>query len=82
MKVLNKTDVPQHIKIITADGKNDSIQLNRGKPVELPPGAQLDPTMIAQYVSILKTDPPLVVPQQPVQVAEQAPVADAAVGNE
>lgn len=81
MKVLNKTDVPQHIKIITADGKSDTIQLNRGKPVDLPAGAQIDPTMIAQYTAILKTDPPLVVPVQPVQVAEAAPADAPADGN-
>jgi hypothetical protein len=33
MKVLNKTDVPVSIKIVSADGKQDTIQLNRGKPV-------------------------------------------------
>jgi hypothetical protein len=79
MKVLNRTDVPQSIKIITADGKQDTIQLNRGKPVELPAGAQLDPTMIAQYVAILKTDPPLVVPTAPVQ---ETPAEDAVADNE
>lgn len=79
MKVLNKTDVPQSIKIITADGKSDTIQLNRGKPVTLPPGSQLDPTMIAQYKAILKTDPPLVVPVQSVQ--EEMPT-ESALDNE
>jgi hypothetical protein len=68
MKVLNKTDVPQSIKIITADGRQDTIQLNRGKPVDLPAGCQIDPTMIAQYKAILKTDPPLV---EPTHSAEQ-----------
>lgn len=78
MKVLNKTDVPVMIKIISADGKSDSIQLNRGKPVELPAGYEIDPTMIAQYVSILKTDPPLVVPEQASQEGPaDVPAADA-----
>lgn len=76
MKVLNKTDVPQTIKIITADGKSDSIQLHRGKPIDLPPGAQLDPTMIAQYVGVLKTDPPLVVPVAAPAVVQAAPSDD------
>lgn len=73
MKILNKTDVPQTIKIILADGRHDAVHLNRGRPVDLPEGAQLDPVMLAQYVSILKTDPPIVVPAQVAQVASPAP---------
>jgi len=74
MRILNKTDVPQSIKVITVDGKHDTIQLNRGKPVDLPPGTQIDPSMIAQYKAILKTNPPLVIPQQPAQFQPQGDV--------
>lgn len=73
MKVLNKTDVPVSIKIVSDDGKSDTIQLNRGKPVTLPPGYQIDPSMIAQYMNVLKTDPPLEVPAPVPQVDEEAP---------
>lgn len=82
MKVLNKTDVPVSIKIVSADGKQDTIQLNRGKPVTLPAGYEIEPTMIAQYMSILKTDPPLVVPT-PAPVQEEVPADEpAAEGTE
>lgn len=76
MKVLNKTDVPVSIKIVSADGKRDTIQLNRGKPVALPVGYELDPDMIPQYRAILKTDPPLSAPT-PAPEQEEVPVADA-----
>jgi hypothetical protein len=76
MKVLNKTDVPVSIKIVSADGKQDTIQLNRGKPVTLPAGYEIDPSMIAQYKAILKTDPPLVAPT-PAPVQEEVPAEEA-----
>jgi hypothetical protein len=63
MKILNKTDVPQTIQIVDANGKVDSIQLNKGRPVTLPEGFQIDPSKIEEYKLILKTDPPLAAPQ-------------------
>lgn len=64
MLILNKTAVVQNIKIVDKDGRADSISLQaRGsRPVSLPPGAVLDPTMLGVYKDILRTDPPIVVP--------------------
>lgn len=68
MIVMNRTLETKQIKIVLADGSRDSIQLlPRGrKPVELPAGAQIDPDMIAEYLPILKTQPPLSLPSTPV----------------
>jgi hypothetical protein len=64
MRVLNTSYDTQHIKIIKADGSRDTITLmpRGGRAVQLPEGAEIDPTMIGTYKKFLKTEPPLVAP--------------------
>jgi hypothetical protein len=61
MRVLNKSTEALNLMIVLADGTSDSIHLQPrgGRAAELPAGSQIDPTMVEQYRSIVRTDPPL-----------------------
>jgi hypothetical protein len=54
--LVNKTKQMQVIRIITADGKKDSVNLH-GK-IKLPPGARVDPDYLITYAQVMTDTKP------------------------
>lgn len=60
MKIVNRTSFVQQISVVRSDGVLDSITLQaRGRAVDLPSGWSINPDKIAEYHTLIKTDPPL-----------------------
>lgn len=47
--LINKTQMLQIVKIITKEGKRDSVNLQPNGRLHLPAGATIDPRMYASY---------------------------------
>lgn len=57
IRIANTSRIPQHVGIITADGKKASVRLMPKRRGDLPEGATLDPNWMALHGSDIKIIP-------------------------